>query len=52
MPALEVAAAMASPIADLGVEVVSWQETQDPYVLTGSLLPGAQQGPSTTICGR
>ena len=43
VPALEVAAAMASPIADLGVEIVSWQETQDPYVLTGSLLPGAQR---------
>ncbi|MBA3719938.1 MAG: aminopeptidase P family protein [Nocardioidaceae bacterium] len=39
VPALEEPAAMASPVAGLGLEVVSWQETEDPYALTVSLLP-------------
>ncbi len=39
VPALEEPAAMASPVAGLGLEVVSWQETDDPYALTVSLLP-------------
>ncbi|MDQ3664684.1 MAG: Xaa-Pro peptidase family protein [Actinomycetota bacterium] len=41
VPALEEPAAMASPVAGLGLEVVSWQETDDPYALTVSLLPNA-----------
>jgi Xaa-Pro aminopeptidase len=40
-PALERAAAMASPLGDLGVEIVTWAETDDPYALTASLLPPA-----------
>jgi Xaa-Pro aminopeptidase len=39
-PALEVPAAMASPVADLGIDVVGWVETDDPYALVASLLPG------------
>ncbi len=39
VPALEVPAALASPLAHLGVEVVAWQETDDPFALTASLLP-------------
>jgi Xaa-Pro aminopeptidase len=38
-PGLEEPAALASPVATLGIEVVPWQETDDPYALTGSLLP-------------
>ncbi len=38
VPALEVPAAMASPLADLGVEVVAWQETDDPFTLTATLV--------------
>lgn len=41
VPALEVPAAMASPLARLDVELVSWQETEDPFALTASLLPSA-----------
>jgi len=39
VPALEGPAAQASPVADLGIEVVTWQETDDPYALTAGLLP-------------
>jgi len=39
-PALEVPAAMASPVGDLGIDVVGWVETDDPYALVASLLPG------------
>lgn len=42
VPALEVPAALASPIADMGIDVVSWEETQDPFALTASLLPTAR----------
>jgi Xaa-Pro aminopeptidase len=37
-PALEEAAAAASPVSRLGIEIVTWQETQDPYPLVASLL--------------
>src|SRR4051794_8781116 len=37
-PRLERAAALASPIGGLGLEVVSWGETDDPYALTASLV--------------
>jgi len=39
VPALEAPAAAASPVADLDLEIVTWQETGDPYALTASLLP-------------
>jgi Xaa-Pro aminopeptidase len=38
-PGLERAAALASPVGALGIEVVAWAETDDPYALTASLLP-------------
>ena len=41
VPALEVPAAMASPLAELDVEVVAWQETDDPFALTASLTGDA-----------
>ena len=37
-PGLEKAAALASPVARLGIEVVTWEERDDPYALTASLL--------------
>jgi Xaa-Pro aminopeptidase len=43
VPALEVVAAMASPVAGLNLDVVAWQETQDPFALTASLLPSARR---------
>ena len=39
VPALEKAAALASPIGELGIEVLTWGETDDPYALVASLLP-------------
>ncbi len=43
VPALEEAAATASPLGSTGLEVVTWQETEDPYALVASLLPGARR---------
>ena len=39
VPRLEYAAAAASPIGDLGTEILTWDENDDPYALVGSLLP-------------
>lgn len=39
VPFLERPAALASPIGELGIEVLTWNETDDPYALVGSLLP-------------
>ncbi len=41
VPELEVPAAMASPVGALGIDVLAWGETEDPYALTASLLPQA-----------
>jgi len=38
-PGLEKAAALASPVAALGIDVATWEETDDPYALVASLLP-------------
>ena len=38
VPLLEEPAAMASPIGDLGIEVVTWTETQNPYAMTAAKL--------------
>jgi Xaa-Pro aminopeptidase len=38
VPALEEAAAQASPVAGLGVQIVSWQETEDPVSLVTAIL--------------
>ncbi|MFL6288791.1 MAG: M24 family metallopeptidase [Actinomycetes bacterium] len=40
-PQLEVAAAEASPLGTLAVTIHGWSETDDPYSLVASLLPGA-----------
>ncbi|GAB3434098.1 M24 family metallopeptidase [Flindersiella endophytica] len=39
VPALERAAAQASPAGELGLEIVDWQETDNPYSLVAKLLP-------------
>jgi Xaa-Pro aminopeptidase len=39
VPGLEKPAALASPIGDLGLEVLTWGETDNPYDLVASLLP-------------
>ncbi len=41
-PGLEVPAAQASPVGDLDIDVVAWEETADPYALTASMVPGAR----------
>ncbi len=38
VPLLERPAAEASPLGDLGAELVAWGETEDPYALVASLL--------------
>lgn len=40
VPALEEPAAQASPISRLGVQIVPWQETEDPVTLVSRLLGG------------
>ncbi|MGW5359761.1 M24 family metallopeptidase [Actinopolymorpha pittospori] len=39
VPGLERPAATASGVGDLGLEIVPWQETDDPYALVAKLLP-------------
>ena len=40
-PRLELLAAQASPIGDLGLAIRSWGESDDPYALVASLIPRA-----------
>ena len=40
VPRLERAAATASPAGPLGLAIADWDETDDPYALVASLLPG------------
>lgn len=40
VPTLEKGTALASPISGLGLEVVTWEETEDPYTLIGDRLSG------------
>ena len=40
VPLLEQPAAEASPVGGLGIEIIGWQETEDPYALVASRLPG------------
>lgn len=42
VPALEELAAMASPLADLGLELLTWGETDDPIALVAERLAQAQ----------
>lgn len=39
VPALEKPAAEASPLGGLDVDIVAWQETEDPYRLVAAMLP-------------
>jgi Xaa-Pro aminopeptidase len=39
VPGLEKAAAVASPVGELGLELLTWGETDDPYALVASLVP-------------
>ncbi|QMU71870.1 Xaa-Pro peptidase family protein [Streptacidiphilus sp. P02-A3a] len=39
VPLLEKPAAEASPVGDLGIDIVGWRETDDPYALVASRLP-------------
>lgn len=41
VPRLELPAAQASPAGELGIEIVAWDETDDPYALVGSRLPSS-----------
>lgn len=43
VPALEHAAAMASPVAELDLPVLTWQETEDPYALVSSVVGQAHR---------
>jgi Xaa-Pro aminopeptidase len=40
VPALEQPAAEASPLGSLGMEILPWHETEDPYALVAARLPG------------
>ena len=40
-PRLEVSAAEASPLGQMGVPIAGWNETDDPYRMVASLVPGA-----------
>ena len=42
-PALERAAAEASPAGDLGIDIATWHETEDPYALVAGLVAGARR---------
>ena len=42
-PLLEVPAVQASPVPGLGVELVGWGETEDPYALVAGRLTGARR---------
>jgi Xaa-Pro aminopeptidase len=44
VPLLEQPAAEASPVGGLGIEIVGWRETEDPYALVASRLPTAAGG--------
>lgn len=39
VPRLELPAAQASPAGDLGIEILAWDETDDPYALVAARLP-------------
>jgi len=44
VPRLELAAAQASPVGSLGLEMIPWEETDDPFALVADLL-----GPVATV---
>ena len=55
VPRLELPAAQASPAGDLGLEIIGWDETDDPYALVAARRLGARRSPRSawlTGCGR
>ncbi len=54
VPRLELPAAQASPAGGLGLEIIPWDETDDPYALVAGRLGGrGAAGPACpTGCGR
>ena len=44
VPTLEAPAARASPLGELGLPIVTWDETDDPYALVASTLGAAASG--------
>lgn len=42
VPGLEEAAALASPVPALGLQVLTWAETEDPLAKVADLIPGAR----------
>ena len=44
VPALEQPAALAAPVKELGIQVLPWEETQDPYSLIAQRIPSGRLG--------
>ena len=44
VPHLEQSAALAAPVAALDVEILPWEETQDPYALIAQRIPSGRLG--------
>jgi Xaa-Pro aminopeptidase len=51
VPKLEQPAALASPVAELGLDLRAWEETEDPFALVASLL-GAADGARLAVSNR
>ena len=51
VPRLELPAAQASPAGRLGLELVPWDETDDPYALVAGRLGARTRSASPTGCG-
>ncbi len=52
VPRLELAAAQASPAGPLGIDLVPWDETDDPYALVASGSASRPRSGWPTGCGR
>ena len=52
VPELEIGTAQASPVGDLAIELLSWQETEDPYSLTARLLGNPGSGKRIAVDDR
>ncbi len=52
VPRLELPAAQASPAGSLGLEIIAWDETDDPYALVASRLHGSARGRAIGLSDR
>jgi Xaa-Pro aminopeptidase len=52
VPRLELAAAQASPAGGLGMELVPWEETEDPYLLIAARLAGTADAGTVGVSDR